>query len=133
MACLDTTLLADLMRGNPEAKQKILGLLDRGEKLTTTRINVCEIYKAVAIIKQPVARTMKMAYIRETLTGLEILELDDLACEEFAHLWQVMKGKHPGDFDLLIAAICLRFGETTFITRNIKHYSSIPGLRVEGY
>ena len=133
MACVDTTFISDIIRGVQTSKNKIQELLDRGEKLTTTRINICETYKAVEAIDQPIVRTKKMARIREILTGLEILELDDLACEEFAHLWQSMKGKSPGDFDLLIAAIALRHGETVFITRNIKHFSRVPGLKVEGY
>lgn len=133
MVCVDTTFISDIIRGVQTSKNKIQELLDRGEKLTTTRINICEAYKAVAAMEQPIARTKKMARIREILTGMEILELDDLACVEYAHLWQSMKGNSPGDFDLLIAAIALRHGETVFITRNIKHFSRVPGLKVEGY
>jgi predicted nucleic acid-binding protein len=42
------------------------------------------------------------------------------------------RGRFTGDMDALVAAICVVNGQT-LVTRNIRHFSAIPGLVVQGY
>jgi tRNA(fMet)-specific endonuclease VapC len=136
MACLDTTLLVDLLRSNPDRKHRALGkievLANHGERIVTTRINLAELYVGIELSDDP-----KRAYrrVRGVLDHLHsILEFDDLAAQAFgevtAHLRR--KGQPAGDMDVLIAATALANGHC-LVTRNAAHFAGIPQLVVETY
>lgn len=61
---------------------------------------------------------------------LQILPFDQEAADTFHRL----KGDRfrPGTMDLKIAAICLAH-EATLLTRNLRDFEQIPGLRVENW
>ena len=72
--------------------------------------------------------------VRKLIETLDMLEFSTASSETFGKLSNELKrnGKNIGDFDLLIASIALSHGET-LLTRNIKHFSQVPGLVVETY
>jgi type I restriction-modification system DNA methylase subunit len=74
---------------------------------------------------------LKLTRKRNTL---DILEFSIAASETFWKLSIDLKrnGTEIGDFDLLIASIALTYGET-LLTRNVRHFSRVPGLAVESY
>jgi predicted nucleic acid-binding protein len=48
--------------------------------------------------------------------------------------WELKKsGKQTGKFDCMIAGILLTNGVDRIITRNVKHFENIPGLKVIAY
>jgi tRNA(fMet)-specific endonuclease VapC len=63
-----------------------------------------------------------------------ILEFDEAAARMFGRLSAALqaRGAPRGDMDVLIASVALVHGEW-IVTRNTRHFESIPGLRVEGY
>ncbi|HKZ47249.1 MAG TPA: PIN domain-containing protein [Thermoplasmata archaeon] len=44
MVLLDTTFLSDLVRGRSEALQALVDLQARGDRLTTSAVNLAEVY-----------------------------------------------------------------------------------------
>lgn len=135
MACLDTTMLVDLMRRGSKLRTRAFGklqeLLARGEFLFTTRLNVAELYVGVERSDDPGREEQAVA---EALQGLGILDFDDRAARFFgritAHLQQI--GQPAGDMDVLIAATCMAGGHC-LITRNASHFGNIPEFAVETY
>lgn len=66
----------------------------------------------------------------EALHGLQILDFDDRAAAEFRRL-KAMKIR-IGTMDLRIAAITLAH-DGLLISRNLKDFRKVPGLRVEDW
>jgi tRNA(fMet)-specific endonuclease VapC len=70
---------------------------------------------------------------RRSLAAVEtILAIDVLAAAEFDRLRTNKKVKKIGRADLLIACIALA-NRATLVTRNLKHFRLVPGLRVENW
>ena len=105
--------------------------LSEGDGAVTTRFNVAELYVGVARASDPASEAAKIDAVIE---GLPVLEFDDLAARLFgsitAHLARL--GKPSGDMDVLIAATAASQGHA-LITRNRRHFQSIPGLVLLAY
>ncbi len=136
MACLDTTVLIDLsgrgIRGaSRRAKETIIALVGDGESLVTTRFNVAELYVGVERSDEPRRELAKVARI---LSDLAILEFDDRAARVFGFLMGHTRriGRPVGDMDALIAAVSIANGQS-LVTRNPKHFVSLPGLEIHAY
>jgi len=135
VACLDTTILVDLIRHRsklrPRALQKLQQLLNRGELLVTTRLNVAELYVGVERSDEPEREEQA---VQEALQGLGILDFEQRAARLFgrisAHLQEI--GRPAGDMDVLIAATSMAGGHC-LITRNPAHFQDIPELTLESY
>jgi len=135
MACLDTTILIDLLGKPSSRKQQAVGkikeLAEGGEAVTTTRFNIAELYVGVARSKHPEADER---VIDALLSDFETLEFTAAAARVFgsitAYLQQI--GKPAGDMDVLIAATAMVHGHT-LVTRNTRHFRHIPELIVEQY
>ena len=63
----------------------------------------------------------------DTYRDAQIFAYDDRASEEFGRL--VEAGIRIGTKDLRIAAICLSY-DATLLTRNLRHFQQVPGLRI---
>ena len=135
MACLDTTILIDLI-GKPssrkrQAVRKIRELAEGGETFATTRFNIAELYVGVARSKHPEADEK---VIETLLRDFEILEFTDAAARVFGSITGYLQqiGRPAGDMDMLIAATAMVHGHT-LVTRNARHFRHIPELAVEEY
>ena len=136
MACLDTTLLLDLVgRGGrvhqSRAREAVSALVSRGEPICTTRLNVAELWTGVFRSDEP---ARERARVDRVLADCQVLELDAAGAETFGRITaQLQAIGHPvGDMDVLIAAVAIASGQR-LITRNPQHFSLIPGLIVETY
>jgi predicted nucleic acid-binding protein len=135
MACLDTTILIDLI-GRPssrkqQAVRKVKELAEGGETLATTRFNIAEIYVGVARSEHPEADEK---VIETLLRDFETLEFTDAAARVFGSITGYLQqiGKPAGDMDVLIAATAMVHGHA-LVTRNARHFRHIPELAVEEY
>jgi tRNA(fMet)-specific endonuclease VapC len=68
----------------------------------------------------------------DLLRSLKVLPLDRRAVEEFERLRSHRELKQIGTRDLLIAAMALA-SRATLVTRNLRHFRPIPGLRLENW
>ena len=136
MACLDTCILIDLLRGaestrKRRASAKILELAAKDERLTTTRFNVAELLVGAYRADDS---SREIAAIGKLLARIAILDFDAEAANLFGRLTALLqeKGKPAGDMDVLIAATALVAGEK-LVTDNEVHFRHITGLIVDTY
>jgi predicted nucleic acid-binding protein len=119
---LDTTVLIDALRGRPAA-DRIRGLLDAGEQLLTTAVNVEEIVRGLRESEQAAADSL--------LTGLRVLPIRRREAER-AGRW---RREHAGRGITLHQPDCLIAAATVaamarLATANVKDFP-MPGLEVE--
>jgi len=138
MTCFDTTFLVELLRGSQPARIKYnelrqlreKGELGKDDQFCTTIINAYELAKGAMLTRDP-ARNLKL--VHELLSELVILELDlqsvDLSSELYSKLSDT--GKLIGEFDVLIAAICISNGQK--LLTNDNDFGSITQLARLGY
>jgi predicted nucleic acid-binding protein len=135
MACLDTTILIDLVSRRSvrkrQAVRKIEELAERSQALTTTRFNVAELYVGLARSTRPKDDEEAIGTL---LREFEVLEFNDAAARVFGSVTGLLQqiGKPAGDVDVLIAATAMVHGHS-LITRNARHFRHIPHLTVEDY
>ena len=136
MGCLDTTVFLDLAgRGGSSVRERARHVIRRivadGEGLTTTRLNVAELYVGVARSARPQREAER---IQRWLADVVILDFDDPAAQVFGGVVGELqsRGTPIGDLDALIASIAIRHDQTV-ITRNVRHFQAVPGLKVAGY
>jgi tRNA(fMet)-specific endonuclease VapC len=135
VACIDTTVLIDLVGSKNQNREKALSKIDqliqRNETLVTTRFNIAELYVGVERSAKPKSEEQ---VINNLLKFITVLEFDDTAARLFGQITAYLQiiGKPAGDMDILIAATAMASNHI-LITRNSKHFSNIPELKTEGY
>ncbi|ABN57629.1 MULTISPECIES: type II toxin-antitoxin system VapC family toxin [Methanoculleus] len=130
MPTLDTSLLVDLIRHDPEAMRTLAAMEREGLPLATTAINALELYRGAFL----------SASVQENLRGVEaimkaLIELP-ITDETYRILGALAaelqgRGSRIGDFDEVIDAITLA-GDGEIVTRD-DHFTRVPGLKVRTY
>lgn len=131
MPCLDTDLLAAILRGDPDAEAYLQDATSARESLSTTPINALELFKGAHRSKE---REANLTAVRNLLATLRILPLALQQAEEAAEVLESLRerGTPIGDLDSIIGAI-VRAHDEVLITRNLKHFQRIPRLRLVGW
>ena len=129
MVCLDTSVLVALIRKDQTAMDKLRVEAEGGGTVSTTTINLCELYAGAYGSKSPQRELQRVQHL---LSHIAILDLDVGATRRYGELVndEVLKRELIGDFDLIIASIALQQNEK-LATRNLKHFNRVPGLLVE--
>ena len=127
----DTSFLIDIMKYDKDAIRKAEEIEKKGNTIAVTSISIFELFIGVSLsIKQDQERNK----INRILNGLSIISFDEDSAREAGKIY-AQKRKNGAAIepeDSMIAGICSRRNEI-LITRNIKHFSDIEGLRVESY
>ena len=132
MVCLDTSFIADLLRKDKKASEKLEEFVNENEKLMTTIINIAELYKgAYGHYK----KEEKIKEVDEISQIIFVLDMNIRAAKNYGYFYQYLKkeGKLIDDRDILIASIILSYGENKIVTRNIKHFRRIKEIEVIEY
>lgn len=130
MKIIDSDLLIAIVNKSQDAEEKMRELMDSEDYLGTTVFNVQEVVYGILDSKD------KKNYVR-TLDFLKSFNILGYGLEsalkgaEIDHYLE-KKGSHIGFMDTMIAAVCLS-NNASIITRNVKHFSLVPGLIVEGW
>ena len=129
MVCLDTSVLVALIRKDSEAMEGLRVEAEAGGVVSTTMINLCELYSGAYGSKAP---QKELERVQDLLTHIKLLEFDLGAARRYGGLVNDsgLKSEPIGDFDLIIASIVLENNEK-LVTRNLKHFNRVPGLVVE--
>jgi tRNA(fMet)-specific endonuclease VapC len=129
MVCLDTSVLVALIRKDQAAMNKLRAEAEVGGTISTTIINLCELYAGAYGSKAP---QRELQRVQDLLSQMGILELDVGATKRYGELVNddELKREPIGDFDLMIASIALQQNEK-LVTRNLRHFNRVPGLVVE--
>ena len=129
MVCLDTSVLVALIRKDREAMEGLRTEAEAGGIVSTTVINLCELYSGAYGSRAPQKELEK---VQDLLTHTYLLEFGLGAARRYGGLVNdgALKSGPIGDFDLMIASIALENNEK-LVTRNLKHFNRVPGLVVE--
>ncbi len=125
---LDTDIIVEYLRNNMELIEKI-EQLGKDKRLSTTTITLCELYYGV--YKGSSSEKHLKAFF-DFVSCLNILTPDLDSCVAFGQIKNQLRncGKMIGDFDIVIASIAVS-NNLSVVTRNIKHYENIEGLKIE--
>ncbi len=128
MVCLDSDLLIGFLRGKADATRKFDELANRGEPFSTTPVNVTELFMGCRLSTVP----EDTERVRELISRLKLLEYDHEAAEEAGNIRAALhkQGRPIGELDSLIAGI-VKSHDEILVTRNERHYTHIPDLRLE--
>lgn len=130
MPTLDTSLLVDLIRHDPEAMGTLEAMEQEGLPLATTSINILELYRGAFLSASAQENIREVEAIIQALIELPVT---DETYRIFGALAAELRGngRPIGDFDEVIAAITLA-GDGEIVTRD-HHFTQVPGLRVRMY
>jgi tRNA(fMet)-specific endonuclease VapC len=134
MDLLDTDMLTLLYATHPRVQERF-----DPARVATTAISRIEILQGrfASIMKAADGQQLLRAFAwlqrsEELLRQITILPIGEAAAARFEQLRQNKKLKKIGRADLLIASIALAHGATV-VTRNLRHFRQVPGLRVENW
>ncbi|MBI5036788.1 type II toxin-antitoxin system VapC family toxin [Candidatus Micrarchaeota archaeon] len=128
MVCFDTDVLVAVLRQKKDAID-FLESLEKNETLTTTVISACELFEGAFYSDDP---QKSLREVNDLLGNLGVLPVSVASAACFGETASGLKksGKTVEDFDVLIASIVLKHGET-LVTRNTKHFERIKGLKLK--
>jgi tRNA(fMet)-specific endonuclease VapC len=135
MIHLDSSLLIDLLRESarerPGPAFDALEALDADETLAVSVHVVCELRAGAELAKRPQREHEELDRL---LSGLLIAYPDDRFAPAYSRLLAGIRqgGRTIASMDLLIATAAI-VDDARLMTRNVKDFSKVPGLRVLGY
>lgn len=139
MVILDTNLLSLLEWVNSPASLTLQARLDRlpADQIATTVVTYEEktrgwlaILSGAKKVTEQVEAYRRLKRHVQLFCTFTILDFDEAAAVEFQRLRKQFR--RAGTMDLKIAAIALA-GNATLLTRNLKDFQPIPGLKVEDW
>lgn len=137
MYLLDTDTLSHLHRGHPRVIDRLNRITD--PHVGTTIITRIELlrgrfdYVLKAATSTELLRAQQLlARTEELLEQITITAFDKNAATHFDRLRKVKSLKKIGRADLLIASIALA-NRAILVTRNLRHFRKVPGLKIENW
>jgi tRNA(fMet)-specific endonuclease VapC len=134
---LDTDTLTHLHARNYNVLARLKSVIDIEVGITIiTKVEVLRgriDYLVKAESGASLLKAQELLFRTETLLSeLLIIPIDRSASIEFDRLRDISKFRKIGRADLLIASITLA-NRATLVTRNLRHFKQIPGLKVENW
>jgi predicted nucleic acid-binding protein len=135
MIHLDSSVLIDLLREaareRPGPAFDMMESLDEGETLGVSVHVVCELRAGAEMARRPLK---EHAALDQLLAGLLVAWPDARFPPAYARLLAAIErtGGRVAAMDLLIATAAI-VEDAPLITRNVKDFSRVPGLRVLSY
>ena len=130
MICLDSDFIVDLLKRRQNAVIKFHSL--KGDELRSTEVNYFEVLYGILIKKQISQAELDLA--EQFFESITNMTLDHSAAYNAAKICTNLEkeGLTIELNDSMIAGICLA-NNCTILTKNVKHFSRIKGLKVETY
>ena len=125
---LDTDIVSYWLRGNPRVHREIEA--HRKSDLCLSAVTVAELRFGAFYINSSTLHEAIDAFTR----AITILPFDEACAIDFGRIASELKsaGTPIGDVDTMIAAHA-RTLNLTLVTNNIRHFSRVPGLRLENW
>ena len=131
MYCFDTDVLSAVLRRDPPLRliRRLAAL--PAEQQFTTAITLGELLYGATKRASPTLAERIRDLVRSLLA---ILPFDEAAAEHYGTLRAELElaGRGLAEPDLRIASIALA-NELTLVSGNVRHFSRVPGLRVENW
>jgi tRNA(fMet)-specific endonuclease VapC len=138
MFVLDTDILSLAFREHDRVARRIRHEEERGEVVAVTTITRVEVLRGRFdhLLKSANKSEWLLAYdllvkTEERLAEIVILPITEQAADHFERLRAKRKRK-KSHADLLVACIALAH-DATLVTRNLKDFQGIPGLKLENW
>jgi len=127
LPALDTDILVSLLKGAPDATEKIRTLQEHGDRISTTMITAYELMKGARISSRA---DENLGKVRNSISNLRVLELSFGAAEEASKIFGELRdrGRLIGEFEVLIAGI-VRYHDESLVTRD-EHFKAIRGMKL---
>ncbi len=127
MYILDTDVIILFFSNEPEIV-RIFNTIENKKGVSV--ISIAEIVEGLQTDKRKNRRDIFFTFLKK----IEILPVTQKTSLVFAAIRYKLrkKGTLVDNMDLLIAATCLEHN-ATLVTRNVKHFSKIPDLKIYGY
>lgn len=127
---IDSDVLIEIEKGRIDLQKFISGREE--EEFFISVITASELLHGVWRSENPDIHTGRSAFVESILALFPILEIDLKIARIHAEIYSKMlkKKKIIGTHDSWIAASCLAYG-LTLISKNIKDFKNVPGLRIE--
>ena len=125
---MDTDFLIAVLRGDQSAIP-VIEELDREKIRFTTVINAFELYAGAYYTGKKAVEEAK-----NLLSKFHIINFDDTCAEKAGEIFATLKkkGMSLDVRDVMIAAVASTY-DLTLITRNVKHFNRIEGLKVKSW
>ena len=128
MVVLDTDILVAFLRNNAEAVEFVAESQKKNTSLSTTTINAFELFEG-ALISTNKDNVKKAENVLRSIGSHSFNGPASWKAAEISS--ELMKKGEPLDFqDIAIASIAIVNGES-IVTRNVKHFGRIEGLKIE--
>ncbi len=123
---VDSDWIIDWLGGFARA-QRLLGRLE-SEGLSISIVTYGEVYEGIYFGDEPEERERRFLGL---LANVVVINLDAETMRIFARARGTIRrqGRPIGDGDLLVAATAIRTNQE-LVTRNVRHFSRVPGLRL---
>ncbi len=123
---LDTDIIIDYLAGKKDARKAVLGLLFQEKTLSTTVINISELFRGIIRRKW---EQQRKAQLQSFLDNLVVINYDQSAACLIGDLLAQLdiQGQPIGFADTAIAGLCLS-KKVSLFTSNVKHFSKVPNL-----
>ncbi len=129
---IDTNIFIDAENGRFNLKD-LTNFSGYGQSYISV-ITVSELYSGIHLAKTAEQRIRRSVFVENIISIMPILSLDFSVAKIYAELYAhaLNEGKRAGInvHDLQIAATAIS-GNHVVLTRNIKDFNSIPGVRIE--
>jgi tRNA(fMet)-specific endonuclease VapC len=95
-------------------------------------ISASELLHGVHRATDETTRSRRLAFVERVLNGMEILDIDLAAARVHSEIWSDLaaKGQLIGAHDLWLAASALA-NDCVLVTRHVREFERVPGLRLE--
>ena len=125
MHLLDTDICIQFMRN----ERKIVDFISKLEEINISIISLSELFFGIYNSKN-IERHKKT--LANFLTDVSVLNVNFYIANKFGKIKAKLKNKgtFTGDFDIINAAIALTY-DLTLVSRNIKHYKRIEGIKLK--
>ena len=130
---LDTSVLIDILKGQPGAIEKLEELRQESTLYTST-INIYEILRGIETLPQK-DRSKPINSLNSLVSNIYVLNFDLESAEAAAAIFADLRrnGTPIDEEDCLIAGVCVSNGIPSILTNDEKHFSRVKQLRVFSY
>lgn len=127
MVCLDTDVIIDFLK-NKMYVVKAIDELKRREEILTTSITVFELLKGIMRLEDEEEKIKTLQF----LGNIRVLNFDMNASKKAASIFEALRkeGALIDTLDLMIASIALAH-DVSVLTKNVKHFERVKGLKLE--
>lgn len=128
---LDTSFLIDLMDGDDDAKERKDRLLREHEAFKVSTATIFELWTGIYACVESGEEKSK---VLNALAGIDVVNATKAVAEKAGeiHGTLIKEGKVIDNMDALIASSAILENEPV-LTRNVKDFGKVKGLRVEAY